>query len=559
MRSEASRALVRIGSNYARLLVTMAMGLALVPLQLEIFGKDGFGLISVVTTTIGLALLLQDVTERSLVREMGAAHHAGDSAAFRAICDAAWVVAAASCGLTALAFLGVLLAMPLLDIEPQLLPAARALVGAEAVLGLLSILLLPAQVMYVVTERFVLYNVFVAVQRAGYLLPALVIWWASDRSAPVAAPDAAGAPADPAALTRYAIGCVIMHALTLALPAAIMVVLDRRLLPRPWRARRATLRTLVGTFGWNSAVVFAIGSHDRTTGLIGNVAMAPAGLAWNAVYAVSVRGCAIVRMATWGMTVGLDAVSARVTTHHDPAGRLRWLAGHMSRLHAFTALPGGLTFFMLTEPLLKLWIGRSLENPGETIPQAAVMVRMLILASVVRSVVDGWIAILYGAGHIRSVAGLILGGAALTPVGALVLLVLLPGEFRLYAPAIAFGALFTVIHGVVLPPIAARRLGVRLADLLTPMIRPAIATLACAPIYGAALMLIETWTLLHLIGALAVYGAAYAALSWWFVVTPQERRRLIDAARRRLPRGPSSPQPPGLDFDPTTSPTSTGV
>lgn len=550
MASEASRALVRIGSNYARLLVTMAMGLALVPLQLAIFGEDGFGLISVVTTSIGLALLLQEVTERSLVRELGAAHHARDPVAFRAVCDGAWVVAAACGVLTAVAFVVVLFVMPLLDIPPGLLPAATALVGAEAVLGLLSILLLPAQVMYVVTERFVLYNIFVAVQRMGYLLPALVIWWASDRAA---------AAADPAALTRYAIGCAIMHTVTLLVPAALMLAMDRRLVPRPWRATRVALRVVLGNFGWNSAVVFALGSHERTTALIGNLAMAPVGLAWNAVYAVGVRGCAIVRMATWGMTVGLDAVSARVTTHHDPAGRLRWLVGYASRLHAFTALPGGVTFFMLTEPLLTLWIGRSLDNPAESIPQAAVMVRVLIVASVVRSVVDGWIAILYGAGHIRSVAKLTLWGAGVTPVVAIALFMVMPVGVRLYAPALAFGAVFTLVHGVMLPPVAARRLGVGLLDLLGPMIRPALVSVACAPVYAAALMLFDRWTLVQLFGVLAAYGVAYAALSWRFVVTAQERRRLIDAVLRRLPREPSAPQPPGLDFEGTTSPTSTGV
>ncbi|MFM9997136.1 MAG: hypothetical protein ACKVU4_15210 [Phycisphaerales bacterium] len=554
MPSEASRALVRIGSNYARLLVTMAMGLALVPLQLEIFGEDGFGLISVVTTSIGLAALLQDVCERSLVREMGAAHHAGDDGAFRAVCDAAWLVALASAAITAALFVVVLLCVPwLVDDRPDLVPAAQALVGAEALLGLLSILILPAQVMYSVTERFVLYNAFVALQRTGYLVPALLIWWLGPGPGTVE-----GAPAQGGTLVTYALGCVAMHTVTLLIPAGLMLAMDRRLMPRPWRARRAVLRKVVGNFGWNSAVVFALGSHERTTALIGNLAMAPAGLVWNAVYAVGLRGCAIVRMATYGMTVGLDAVSTRVTTHHDPAERLRWLVGHASRLHAFTAVPGGITFFMLTEPIIELWIGRSLEDPAATIPQAAVMVRVLIVASVVRSVVDGWIAILYGAGHIRSVVRLALAGAVLTPVAALLLLAVLPRDLRLYAPAIAFGAVFTVVHGVVLPPVAARRLGVRLSDLWAPMIRPAIVSFACAPIYAGALVLIERWTLLHLIGVLAAYGAAYALLSWLFVVTPQERSRLIAAARRRLPRG-SDPQPPGLDLGATTSSTSTGV
>ena len=46
MPSEAKRAVVRIGANYIRLFIALAVGVVLTPLLFAWLGKDGFGLIS---------------------------------------------------------------------------------------------------------------------------------------------------------------------------------------------------------------------------------------------------------------------------------------------------------------------------------------------------------------------------------------------------------------------------------------------------------------------------------------------------------------------------------
>ena len=52
--SEKQKGVHRIATNYGRLIATMAMGIATVPLQIKWLGMEGFGLIGLVGSSIGI-------------------------------------------------------------------------------------------------------------------------------------------------------------------------------------------------------------------------------------------------------------------------------------------------------------------------------------------------------------------------------------------------------------------------------------------------------------------------------------------------------------------------
>jgi O-antigen/teichoic acid export membrane protein len=526
--SEAARGAVRIAANYTRLTVNLALAILLVPLQLAWLGKDAFGLLALLSSSIGLASIVQEVVERSMIRELGAAYHAADPARFRRVYNAAYILSAAAAVLFFILWMVVLALLPYFQIKPELLAPARWLTLAEGLYLFIMVLLSPTLIMYVVAERFVAYNAWQILQRSSYIVPAVLLYYVfpirDDR---------------PHALTLYALGTAVMNATCVILPALTLALSDRRFRPAPWRADRSAIREIVGTFGWNSCVVVAISSPERVCTIIGNLAFPISfALFWNAVFGLSVRAVAYVRIAVAGMTDGLDAVTARIGSSEDRSSRMARLVHHATRLHAFVALPAGVTMFLMAEPLLKLWIGRAVREPERTIPPAIGMVRMLVFALAARAISDGWIRILYGTGLIRRVAPLIMIGALLTPVFAVTLLATLSTDARVNAPAIAVTAASLLIHLVALPPLAARCLGLRLRDLLGPILRPALSAAIASPVYLFMLRSDVPWTLPRLLVALAAFGAAYAVVSSVVTLTRDDRRRLIAFFAGRLGRIP---------------------
>jgi O-antigen/teichoic acid export membrane protein len=291
------------------------------------------------------------------------------------------------------------------------------------------------------------------------------------------------------------------------------------------------------TFGWNGGVHAANAFYEFMPAVLLNHAY---GLFGAAVWGAAWRLVAYVRMATMGMTYGLDAVSARIST---VAGGLsiKDLVHHSIKLQAFVAFPTGLVVFLLAQPLLQLWIGRELDNPAVAIPAAAVVAQILVFATTSRSIADGWMLILYGAGFVKRYAPLMLIGGLLSPIVSLVLLAMMPGgepygpDF--FAPAIGFASVYAIFTMALLPLIARRCLNVSLGELMRPLGRPAIATILLIPVALVAIDLVESpWTLLHLIAVMGAMGVIYAVMAWPIVLNSAERARAKSIVRRVISR-----------------------
>ena len=92
MPTEASRAAIRIGANYTRIVTAIVLSLVLVPLLLHIAGSEGWALIAFLGSTIGIPAMVQNITGLSMIRELGVAHHSGNPDHFRSVYNASLAI-----------------------------------------------------------------------------------------------------------------------------------------------------------------------------------------------------------------------------------------------------------------------------------------------------------------------------------------------------------------------------------------------------------------------------------------------------------------------------------
>ncbi len=159
----------------------------------------------------------------------------------------------------------------------------------------------------------------------------------------------------------------------------------------------------------------------------------------------------------------------------------------------------------------------------------------MTLGMVARAISDGWIRILYGAGHVKRYAWMVMVGAVMFPLVFGLLVVILPVSSRYTAVTWAYSAILVIVHGLLVPLAGARALRIKYAEFFIPLVRPLIVAVACSPILLLAYGKQGQPELLWLIAAAALYGVTYLGLCVAFVMNQPERRRFTKAALRRLP------------------------
>lgn len=511
--SEARRGMTRVASNYARLGSGIILGLLFVPLLISGVGEEGYGLWGLLGASIGLADIFREVVRSSMYRELGHAWHGPDPEHFREVYNTSLAISAGLAVLSALVFAGLYAAVPLLNVPPHWQGVARLMIVALGLNACATMLLGAPFNMYVVTERMVAFNFWTALERASYVAAALLV---------------VRGPGDPGrALVLFTFLASGLSVLCTAAAVVAIVRSEPRLRPSPSHMSRRALRPLLGTGLWNGLVVLAMNLHIRLDQLIMNIAF---GLFGNAVFSLAVTLTSYVRMLATGVTDGLEAVSVRIS-QAGRDGSLARLTEYSTRLHALVAFPAGLAVVMLAGPLLRTWVGRHVSDPA-VVDTAATVVRILAIGFTSRAVSDSWVRILYGAGHIRRYAPLILaGGLANLPLAALLLFVL-PDEWRLTGPALSFALILTAAHLLGLPVAVARCLRTSYWAVVSPMLRPLLITLACAPVYVVAPRIMKPDSLLSLGVVITTSGLLYGGLAAIFVVRPDERRRILETIRR---------------------------
>jgi len=516
--TEARRGIQRIVANYARLLGWLILGIVLTPFLFRWLGVEGYGLVALVGATLGISGVFQQLMNQSLIREIGAAYHSDDESCFGRIYNSSFVIALGMAALSSVVFTLLFTFVRVFEMPETMIVPARWFIAAQGAYSAMLVLTAPTFTLYRVMERFGWYAFWMILIRGTSLASAVILAWGFEFAD-------AGSAVQWYGVLWSAMLCTVMA-------AAVITILcwDRRFIPSPRLIRRRDIREVWHTFGWNSAVHVAMNLHERLAAVLMNLVY---GLLGNAVFNVALQLVSYVRMITTGVTFGLDAASARIATA-SPEQALRDFVRHSTRLQSFIALPAALSIFLYAEPVLRLWIGPSLADPEAMIPPAVVIVRLLTLSMAARAIADGWMFILYGAGHVRRYAPMVLAGGVASPVLGLALLVIMPEPWRFNAPAIGIAAVIIGIHFIGLPLVAGRCLDLPAGRIFTPLLRPLAATIMCSPLLIGPALMIEHWTLLRIVAPCAAFGAAYAALGWRLVLTADERVRFAGAIQRRL-------------------------
>lgn len=517
MSTEVKRNLIRITSNYARLIATCLIGLAVVRLLLRTLGNDAFAMITLLASTVGFSAMIQEIVSDCMIRELGSAHHRRDPEHFKGVYNSALLLSCLAAVVALLVFVGLLFALPWLEIPEAMVPAGRWLVAARGTYIFFVVLLAPAFNMYVISERMLEANFWNVVTRACDLTAVALLLWT----------PRADVGQDIVRFGLWSSGAALAAQVT---AVAIIMASDRRLIPALSNASWDHFKGLLGVGRWNLAVVTAGNLHLRLDAIIMNLAF---GLFGNLIFGLAVQATSYVRMIATGMTAGVDAVAARLSTvgHKDSLNRL---VHHSTRLHGLVTFPTAVGMVLLADPFLHIWVGPRIEDPASSIPPTVAIIRVLCLGITVRAIADGWVRILYGAGHIRRYAPVVLLGGLINPALATLLVWVLPQGIRFLGPAYSYSLVLLVIHMGVLPAIAAGLLGLSVRDLFAPLVKPLGIALLCAPILLAAQQWVPRWNLFWLAGVAGAYSVVYVVLATAFVLEPHERRRLWDAAARRL-------------------------
>ena len=510
--SEKSRGIRRIATNYGRLIATMSMGIATVPLQVKWLGMQGFGLLGLVGSSVGLGRMLQDMMRSSMVRELGAAWHNKENGKFNHSYAAAFQVCVIVAILTALFFTGIIFLLPHMKIKEEWIAPAQWITGCEGVVTCLIVLLSPTINMFIVREYFFWHNLWTVVRRGAYLIATIIPFLIMDVT------DI------PKGLTLFGTIVLIVNVASTLLLVGVLFIVDRRMFPALRGSTPEAMRKVAGTFGWNSGVVVAVNLHERVANFIMNYFF---GLWGNAVFSLALRLVSYIRMATLGLTFGLDSVSARLASNEEDS-TLQSMFRHSTRMLSFVAFPAMVMVFILAEPLLRMWVGRSIENPSELLPPSEILVKIMVLGLTCRAISDGWMKLFYGAGFVRKYAPYVLLGGLFNPVLSILFIMLLPKDSSYTGAAIAYSAVLLIVHMFVMPKVTASCVNLSLGKIIRPSIRPLVIAIVTSPALFVSNLFLDTelmnWTGV-VIGVFS-YSVAYLIASWFLMLTPIERRAI---------------------------------
>jgi O-antigen/teichoic acid export membrane protein len=532
MSTEARRGAVRILSNYSRLLITLGLGILVVPLTLRWLGDDAFGIISLLGANIGLAGIFRQIIQMSLVRELGQAHHADDDTfkrSYATICTIALVCAI----LSILSFSIVFALLPVFQISPEFMGPARWFIFGQGVYTASIVLLSPILNMYLVKERFIGYNIWYIGVRAGNILSVIILGYVFVIDNPALG------------LKLHGMLWAFLSIAAMLIAAWVMVRTDRRLVFRVQGSDKDARSQVLSTFSWNTGVQIAMNLHEQIPPLLLNLFF---GTLANAAWGIGFRFVAYIRMCTTGVQFGSDAVSARLASGNDSdesRRKLQQLIAIQTKLTSMIALPAGVFVFVYSWPVFHVWVGQSIDDYDAIMPVAVYMTRILSVALCARAISETWIIILYGSGYIKAYAPWIFAGGIFAPLASVALMLTLPEKYIIYAPPSMFAIVFVVVHLFGLPIIAGKCLHIHASSLLLSLIKPLVATM-CAVACGIALLSFggqyhdlgingvldmqrgDSINWYWMLGSMGVFGFVYAVGCVVWILDGSERARVMN-------------------------------
>ena len=498
------------------------MGIIIVPLQVKWLGIDGFGLIGLVGSSVGLGMMFQDMMRSSMVRELGAAWHKNDKGIFRAAYAASFQTSFGVTLITALFFAGIISILPYMNIKESWIAPAQWITMCEGLATCIIVLASPSVSMLVVREYFFWHNLWTVLRRSAYLIATVIPFLILKE------PDITKG------LYQYGTIVFIINASVTALVVIGFALTDKQMIPTCKGADKDSLKKVVSTFGWNSGVVVAMNLHERIANFIMNLFF---GLWGNAIFSLALRLVSYIRMTTLGLTFGLDAVSARISSTKN-GDSMKNMFRHSTRMLGFIAFPAMIIVFVFVEPLLRMWVGKSVSDPAAMLPPTEVLVRIMVIGLTCRAISDGWMKLFYGAGFINRYAPYVFAGGLFNPLLAILFIFALPENTSYTGAAIAYSIVFLVVHTIIMPVVTSHCVNMTFKDVVRPSFRPLFLALLASPCLFINLFIDnpEQVGWFELFIAIGLYGFVYLGLAWQILLSVDERKKVILLVKRVLTR-----------------------
>jgi len=519
MASELRQHAIRIGSNYVQLIGGFVIGIAMVPILLRVMGQDGFGMIGLLGGTTGILLILREAINKSLTPELGSAYHKGEEA-FREQYASAITLSAVVAVVIFLLFLCLIFVLPALNIPDALMGAAKWIVVIQAFEVLFRVALAAPHNLLLVQERFIALNCANLCRKIANLTAGLTLLFVQHT---ISVSES---------LVLYTLLISGQYILIQLVVVTYVCWGNSNAIPRLRLTTRVGMLRILHTAKWNVCVACAQTLHLRIDMVLMSVLF---GITAAAVMTVGVRLTGYMRQLVYGFTIGLDAVAVRIS-HHGGDEAMRSLTHHVTRIHAVVVAPAATFLIVFAEPIIRVWVTGSLaENPDAFIRDTAIVIQALTVGFASRAVSDSWMQLMYGAGHVRRYAPMILTGAILNPVLGIGLYFVLPEPIRIISIAAGTSAVFFTIHFIGLPIVLRRTVGVPLRDAFQPLFLPVALAMASLPVPLVFMFKIDVWNILWLGAAVVSYGVVYGGLCLSFAMDRAERSLFVNALRRRLP------------------------
>ncbi len=522
-KSTASKLLLIAASSWLRIVLNIGVTIILAPMLIQHLGLEMFGILALVTVTMGANNPVRAAIGKTLTRELTAALSSGEAARIRSIFTNGVCLAAIGAALVGLLAAVIVVTGPMfLKHPPGSTNLLRLALVCEAFLIVEVLALFPFKNLFIASHRHLQENLHRTVDRLMDLGAALLAIYAL-----------------PLVMSVNVFAAFVILRVALRTAHGIAKAYEiARLEPHARFARsdvsRSVMKSLAATGG------LAMGNQTARLGfyssdpILLNLFFGPV---YNGIYQIINQLRGFTRMFGGNIAFGVESVAADL---HEK-GRAE--ANQTLLLTVMRVAFGVTAFFAVVMgcfagPLMEVWIGQRLMTAQNQAQLAAaglttagafvfawqffaIMLPGVVLAET--NVAAG--NILYGMGHEKKTAPALMGGAFVKVVLA-VAAMFIWRDAR--AMAVATALVQVALFGVYFPILIRRLMGIPLRrQFVQTFLRPAIPAAIVGAIGAWLALSVQTWTLAPLFGACAGLGLLWAPMAFFIVFEKRERDRIV--------------------------------
>jgi len=516
--SHAKRLVVYAGSSWIRIALGFVVAFLLTPMLVGELGLELFGLLSLVSFSLMLSDPIKAAVGKILTREMSQAKGVGDDERLRTVFSNGVVLAViASVPLAGVIGALAALAPVIFDLSPQNVDRMRLALLAEGILLVTTILLVPANNLYIATHRIVIENAHRTLMRTLDLIAAIVVF-SIDTGYPFLA---------------FVMGRVTLRTVHLVIKSWWILSKEPACRMRRSLVSRTEMKELAGVGVWSvGGQVARLGFFVSDQFLL-NIFF---GLAYNGIYAVVNQLRAYARMFGGNIALGVDAMAADLQSRGEDEKGNRVLLVTMKMAMSVT-MHCAILVGAFTIPFIDLWLGKRLRGDESLLAVMSYQDAVGLVTAYILILLPGVVLAethtaatqnLYGMGHIRKYSPVLIASAGIKIVLATAWLLLGGDPLSLAWSTLIVNA---GVYGVYFPWLICRLTTLTTGDLvLRAYARPLAAGAICAVAAVVMSQSVETWTWVTLIGSVGATSVLYALCFPFIVASPPERRAMFKMA-----------------------------